>query len=314
MARKKIEKEPEVIDGIDMKEIYKKIDNRLEIKEEEIVKNINTKINEQIEFSVNKRMKEEEKKFVRGKNAKIFRRDILIIILLAVAGYFGYCLYDVDYFNIRKVKVEEKPTDNIKENTTDSDETKEEKSKYYIDKYSYLVDSFNIQDNEVFDLYKNNINKDDVSNSLKLKIAYKNLNNSDIKKESGIITIDKDKIIDSYKNIFGNNNLNNEIFTYNNTKFMFYSDKYLGFTEDNYDVGLLTKITFAYDDNDKLVFEVLVAKVEDNKLLDMNNKTIKDNYDNEDINKYENQLTKYKYIFNKGNDKYYFDRIEKINK
>lgn len=312
MARKKIEKDIEVVDGVDMKEIYKKIDDRLDIKEDEILKNINTKINEQIEFSVNKRMREEEKKFVRGKNAKIFRRDILIIILIMVAGYFGYCLYDVDYFNLRGVKIIEKVTDNNQNtNNNDTEKEKEEKSKYYIDNYGYLIDKLNIEDKEVFDLYKNNISKNNVSNSLKLKIAYKNLNTNDVKTESGIINIDKDKMSDSYKNVFGNNDLDNGVFSYNNIKFMFYNDKYLGFDEDKYDVNLLTKITFAYIEKDELVFEVLVAKKEDNKLLDIEGKIVEDNYHDEDIGKFESKLTKYKYIFSKDNNNYYFDRIEK---
>ena len=114
---------------IDIKAIEIELKGYLEDRKEDITKEITTKIDEQIEVKVTKRLKEEEKKLNRGKTGKIITRDIIIILLLAVIGYFGYCLYDIDYFNIR-TKVVDKNNNNQKDNqTSDKNNNNQENQK-----------------------------------------------------------------------------------------------------------------------------------------------------------------------------------------
>ena len=136
---------------------------------EEITKELNSKIENQIEFNITKRLKDEEKRIMRGKTGKIIRRDIIIIILLAIVGYFGYCLYDVDYFNIR-TKIVETPKEPSNDKQNDEDNNNEPvvdikpDSSYYIENFGYLVNRLNIVDESIFSLYQENVALEDLNN------------------------------------------------------------------------------------------------------------------------------------------------------
>lgn len=318
--KKEITKEEKVVESIDTQKILNKLEKELKEKTEEFTIEIKNKIDEQIEFSVNKRMKEEEKKITRGKTGKIIRRDIAIILLLGVIGYFGYCLYDIDYFNIRtKVVVEnkginEENKNEEKENSTPIKEPEKEiyDSEYYIEKYGYLVDNLNVNDSAIYTLYSTNMTKETIPNELKLKIAYKNL--EDVSKQidstNNMITLNPNDLLVSIQNVFGENaTLNNEMFTYNNTRFMYYNNVYIGFQEENKEIGFLYKIIDAKEEENKLVFEIIIAKKENNNLLNSNNEIILENYNNEDIELYKEQLTNYKITYEKDNENYIFSSI-----
>ena len=91
-TKKKEIKEPKE-KNIDIKSIEIELNNYLEDRKVDIEKELTNKIDEQIELKVTKRMKEEEKKLSRGKTGKIIRRDIIILLLLGVIGYFCYSLF-----------------------------------------------------------------------------------------------------------------------------------------------------------------------------------------------------------------------------
>lgn len=305
---------------IDVKSIEIELNKYLEEQKNDITKEINAKIDEQIELKVTKRMKEEEKKIVRGKTGKIIRRDIIIIILLALIGYFGYCLYKVDYFNIR-TKVVEKPTE--KEEKNDNNETnkpseekepEEEKkpdSSYYINTYGNLVDNLLIDDETVYSLFATNITKETLSNELLLKIAYKNIDKILITINNDMITFHEQSLLESAKKIFGENiTLKNEMFSYNNIKFMYYNDTYIGLKETETKTSILTKIYDATEEDNKLIFDVIVTKLSsENAILDKENNIILENYNNEDLIAYKDKLPTYKITFDKVNDNYIFNNI-----
>lgn len=307
---------------IDIKSIEIELNNYLEDRKEDITNEIATKIDEQIELKVTKRLKEEEKKMNRGKTAKIIWRDIIIVILLAVIGYFGYCLYDVDYFNIR-TKVEDIPkdkepkSDNNNEpkepnNNPEPVEDNKPDSDYYIKNYSNLIDNLLINDESVFELFNKSTNKNNISNDLILKIAYKNLDKLYITSENNMITFHEDSLLESAKKIFGDNiNLKNTMFSYNNTKFMYYNETYLGLKESDVTVDLLYKITDAKEENNTLTFSIIAAKLNtENSLLDKDNNIILESYNNEDLLEYKDKLNEYKILFEKQNDNYIFNSIE----
>ena len=52
-----------------------------------------------IQNEVTNMMKQEEKRLLRGKGFSIFKRDVVIFVLFGLLCYFGYCLYDVKYFD-----------------------------------------------------------------------------------------------------------------------------------------------------------------------------------------------------------------------
>ncbi len=307
----------------DKKKLLKEIDDHVKEKKEELTKDIGAAIEEQINFQVSKRMKEEEKRIVRGKSGKIIRRDIIIILLLAVIGYFGYCLYDVDYYHIRTKEVEKKePVKENNENNNQIDNNDKENDKpvvdehdaaYYIENFGYLVDNLQINDTEVFNLYTKKVTNKNISNSLKLKIAYYNLdNNLKTKDSNDMITLKPNDLLASAQKIFGNDiTINNEVFSYNNTKFMFYNDTYLGFYNADVNNNLVYKIINAKEKDNNLTFDVVVAKKQDNSLLNLKDKVIVEDYD-DNLVKYLEELPKYQITFEKQGENYIFNSIKSL--
>lgn len=324
MAKKAETKNKEVKEKektIDIKSIEIELNQYLEDRKVDIITEITKKVDEQIELKVTKRMKDEEKKIVRGKTGKIIRRDIIIILLLALIGYFGYCLYEVDYFNIRTKEVEtpkekEDKKDNNNENPNDNQEpivdTKPD-SAYYIKNYSYLLDNILIDDEEVYSLFSKATTKENISNELILKIAYKNLDKLYITIDNNMITFHENSLLGSAKKIFGEDiTLKHTMFNYNNTKFMYYNNTYIGLKENDTKTSLLSKIIDAKEEDNKLTFEVIITKLSDeNALIDKDNNVILENYNNEDLKEYKDQLQTFKITYENINDNYIFNSIEK---
>lgn len=314
MPRKKEEiKNLEIVENkTDTKKIERELIEKLESKKEELLKDMISTMNDHIEINVGKRMKELEKRYVKGKNAKIFRRDMLIILLVAIIGYFGYCLYDVDYFHIRMMpnsdtvdkKEENKPVEDKKEDKYDAS--------YYIENYGYLVDNMQIEDNSIFDLYQDTLTRDSISNELKLKISYRNLKEEEKEITDSMITVSPMILLNSYQNIFGKQAIfTNEMFTYNHTRFMYYQNIYIGYIEEEEPSDFLYKISNAYLEKEKLIFEVVVAKKEENNLINFKTSEIvvKD-YQNDDILIWQGDLEKYQFTFIEEDGSYYFERLE----
>lgn len=309
-------KKKEIENKIDINSIKEELNKHLKEQKEEITKELNSKIENQIEFNITKRLKDEEKRIMRGKTGKIIRRDIIIIILLAIVGYFGYCLYDVDYFNIR-TKIVETPKEpsNDKQNDEDNNEPVVDikpDSSYYIENFGYLVNRLNIVDESIFSLYQENIALEDLNNELILKIAYKNLPKNTINIDNNMITFSSENIQETAKNIFGEEIIiQDEMFSYNNIKFMYYNETYIGLKEEETKVGFLSKIIDAQEKNNALTFEIIVAKLSpENKLLNNLDQVIIEDYQNEDLASIKEKLNIYSITFENINDNYIFKNIE----
>ena len=310
-------KKKEIENKIDINSIKEELNKHLKEQKEEITKELNSKIENQIEFNITKRLKDEEKGIMRGKTGKIIRRDIIIIILLAIVGYFGYCLYDVDYFNIR-TKIVETPKEPSNDKQNDEDNNNEPvvdikpDSSYYIENFGYLVNRLNIVDESIFSLYQENVALEDLNNELILKIAYKNLPKNTININNNMITFSSENIQETAKNIFGEEIIiQDEMFSYNNIKFMYYNETYIGLKEEETKVGFLSKIIDAQEKNNALTFEIIVAKLSpENKLLNNLDQVIIEDYQNEDLASIKEKLNIYSITFENINDNYIFKNIE----
>lgn len=305
MANKK---EPK--NDIDLSKINKELDRKkedilkeVEDKKEEVVKELDSKIESKVEVAVNEKIKTYEKKIVKTKNYKILRRDIVIIILLGLIIYAGYYMYKNDYLNIIINK------NNVITPNNPQEETKYD-SAYYIKNYGYLINNIFINDNELLDIFKKDlITTNDISNSLKLKISYFNIKNK--QNDDGNIIFSKEDILSSYQTIFNDTVINNETFTYNNTRFIYYNNMYIGYELPNEELNIKYNIYNSYLKDKDLVFELVVGRVVDNNIINIYDDRIMEY--NGNINDYQGLLTKYSIIFTNNNDKYYFNKIEKIS-
>ena len=292
MANKKDNK-----NSIDMANINKE----LESKKAEILKELDSKIESKVDAVINEKIKDYEKKIVRSKNYKIIKRDIVIILLLGLIIYSGYYMYKNDYFGIND------KIDNTVDNSIDIVELD---SSYYIKNYHYLVDNIFIEDIELLDIFKKDtISSNDISNSLKLKISYFNIKNKQT--DDGNIIFSKDDLLSSYKTIFNDEVINNQTFTYNNTRFIYYNNMYIGYVMDDDNINIKYDIYNSYVKEDNLVFEVVVGRVMDNNIINVYDDSILEY--NGNIKDYVDRLSKYSFTFKNIQDKYYFSRLDRIS-
>lgn len=309
MAKKTNEVVPK--ETINKKEILEEIDLEIEKRKDELLNTLDERVDKEVEISVSKKIKDFEKRINKLKNGKIIRRDIIIVLLLALLGYFGYCLYKVDYFHIR-VNGEEKAVD---VNNNQENQPVEEKldSGYYIKNYDFLVDNLQINDDALLELYNSNYTKDNIPNSLKLKIAYKNLKQKLITEENNMITFNSSDLLESAQEIFGQDTfLNNEFFTYNNMRFMYFQDAYIAYKEEPKVNNVMYQVIDASEVDGVISFDLIVAKLENNQLLDLAGNIIVEVYNQEDLKTYQSQASKVKVSFEKEEDNYIFSRIEKL--
>ncbi len=315
-------------EALDIENIEKEITLSLQKTAKELQEDLVTKIDEQIEYRIDKRLKEEEKKMTKRQTFKIVRLNIIILILLVVIGYLVYCLFEVDYFKFRQVTIVPPKTDvnNNREDETQNDDSTTDKSKEEeklekerlmkekaLKEYRYLVENLQIEDASIKELYEDNTTPSSMSNELKLKIAYKNLKDADMTKEDGITSFTKEALLDSAKKIFGEEiTLKNETFIYNKSRFMFYNDAYVGFKEEE------EKCDYVYEiidvdvaKKDTLEFKVLIAKTNyQGSLLDFKDQIIDNEYKKDGLLSYKEKLNTYVFEFKSEGDRYTFKSVK----
>ncbi len=307
MARKGLKETTEkIISDKEVGKIVQELNRKLEEKRDNILEELSGEIDEQIEFKVNKRMKEEERRILRGKNGKIIRRDIMIILLIGIIGYFGYCLYQVDYFKLN-TKAVSSTSNFITDNREKASDTVD-----YVKQYGYLVDNMQIDDEDIWNLYRDDVTVDTLSNDLKLKLAYKNLMPQKDTSESDIVTFTHDELLTALQEILGDGvTLQSKMFTYNKTRFMFYNNTYIGYMEKSSQSPFRYEIASAKKNGDEMLFGVVVAKEKDGKLFDIDDKVIDKNYRDTNILEYLDSLNMYQYVFENQNGKYIFKELKK---
>lgn len=306
MANKK-----ELKSDIDLSKIDKELDSKkedilkdLEGKKEDILKELDNKIESKVEVVVNDKIKSYEKKIVKTKNYKILRRDIVIIILLGLIIYAGYYMYKNNYINISSIK------NNTINTPNNSKEEIKYDSAYYINNYHYLIDNIIINDNEILDIFKkDSITTNDLSNTLKLKISYYNIKNK--QNDDGNIVFSQEDILSSYQTIFNDTVISNATFTYNNTRFIYYNNMYIGYELPSDEINIKYNIYNSYLKDKDLVFELVIGRVVDNNIINIYDDSIREY--NGNITDYQELLTKYSITFTNSNNKYYFSKIEKIS-
>lgn len=329
--KKLTQKQVEITKQLEQKQ--EEINGKMDQKQEEVLKKLNDNLDEKIAISINKKMREEEKRFIGNKNRKIIVRDFIIIILLAVIGFLAYCLYDLDFYNIKTIVTNKEIIDNaiadknasgeekneVDDNPSKGNENKVEEvktSEYYIKNYGYLLENLQITGTNELYFYQNAITKDEISNNVKQQVAYKNLDADKKKTDNATITFKAKDLLESCKKVFGEEiTINDGIFDYDNSKFLYYENTYLGLALNNEQVNsnIIYKIEKAYENNNELIFEVVAAKKQDTKLMNIvSEQPVIEVYNGEDILTYKDSLSHYKFTYSKDEDNYYFKNVELV--
>lgn len=256
-----------------------------------------------------------EKKIYKYKNKTIRKKNIIIIILILIIILENKLLYDKGTFN--------KYLANENKEVLINDENKEKLVKdldYYKDKYGYLLDMINtnLDVNNYNYLYKEDYKVKDIDNNVKLNISYMNIKDNNISTNNGVKTVNEDIIRESYNKIFNDNKYEVSNFNYSCLNFIYNKNtlSYMAIdTGCDIDKTIIKDIVDIKENNNNIDITALVGinDKNNNTLYNINGDLIDGNYDNKDLSKYKDKLSKYKYTFILDDDNYYFWSIEKVN-
>ncbi len=252
--------------------------------------------------------------------------DIVIVILVGLVVYFGYCLYDVRYFDFMKSPCERDqtcqttndPNNPVKEVLKDTD--------WYIENYGYLFDNLQIKldaDNvDAYYLYSGDYKLADIKSNYLLAMAYNKVQ-PNFDANNSLVTVGGEDLRTAFKEMFGS--LDYYVqgkFTYNCQNFTFSQEN------DNY--------TATYDatclqHNQREIVETIDEMYEEgNVLYVLTTATIFDklernfyafddlfrpiviNADKDNLQKYSARLNHYQYQFKKIDGRYCFSGITKL--
>ena len=277
--------------------------------EKEIIKNVNKKIEEQLDNKIEILAKEKlnvmEKRFIKYKNNKIRKRNIIIILLLLVIALETKIIYDNNYkLGYKKETIIKKEKINKEEHDLD----------WYKKNYGYLLDNINTNFEDTAYLYKEVENENSLDNKTKLNIAYQNIKNKS--SNNGIISIENSKLKEEYNKMFNDKDYKEENFDNNCINFIYNkkTNNYMAIEiECDNEKEIKKEIINVYEENDNIIIEAIVAIKDENKLENIYEETIEENYKNESLSNYKENLNTYKYTFIKDNNSYKLDKIEKFN-
>ena len=253
----------------------------------------------QIKKGFNEELEKSNKRLIREKNKKILFKNIVIIILLALVCFLLFLLYKSKYFNKYFIN-ENTTTNNVieKTETNNKDDTKEEISlQTLINQYSYLLDNIYISENSEYisDYYNGKF-----TNEIKSYIALNNLNKEYLTTEEDYNIFSEDKFKEIYEKLF--DNFENVSFDYNGNKIRYLSmmKSYISNNLINNEGTNIKKEIIDIKVNDNIVITTIEGLILDGKLYRVLDNAEIENYNNEDLIKYENVLDKVIYTFKDG--------------
>lgn len=270
---------------------------------------------EGIDGRINELVKEADKKIIKEKNRAIIKRDIIIVILLALTVYLLYIVYSTGafdkYFNhtnpiVTKENIEE---DNIP--TEEQPEIEEESLDKLKEQYSYLIDNIKLDAASEYldDFYKGNLTEE-----LKMSLAISNIDAKEVTYEENIAIIKSEMLKTEYDKLFYSNDFENKTFNYNgrNVKYLKSTDFYMIEINNENEIKPITKEIIDIDKNDTLEITTIEGLVDNKKVYNpITNKELGEY--NSDLTKYQDKLIKLKYIFKEKEGTLLLSSIEPIS-
>ncbi len=275
-----------------------KEEEKIDIKKLE--KDLKKYIDSQLVNNSSNELEKSNRRFIRGKNTRLFFKNITIIVLLLIIGLLVYLLYKEDFFD--KYFCNNKCVNEtiiIDANVSEENTTVKELSlDELIDKYSNLLDKVIISEGSIYikDFYDGKL-----SQELKNYLAISQLNFNDFEIEEDYNIIDENNIKSSYEKIF-NDEYNNISFDYDGNKVRYFS-KLNSYVSDSLlkksSSNIKREIINIRENDNKVIISTVEGIVKDNKLYDINNNEIGD-YKKNSLNYYKDKLSNISYTFENG--------------
>lgn len=290
---------------------------------------------EELQSALRKSLREEFKIIVERQVAKANRRrrwnnffhDIVIILLVVVAVYFGYCLYDVRYFDFMQP--------NCEQNTTCSDGKVDDDiqtagpvkdATWYIANYSYLFN--NLQTNLSADnvmayyLYSDDYKVGEIKPEYLLAMAYNQVM-LDSSISNFMVTVTDAEMQRAFRETFGTLEYYERTdfrygcldFSFSKTENAFVAESVTCST--NQRRTIVENIEHIYEEGE-VIYVLTNAGIYDSNeqnLYSFDNlfQPIASNIQSNDLTTYTTGMNRYQYQFKKSGDNYYFSSITKLN-
>lgn len=302
----------------------------------EQIENCKFEIISSIQESVHKELQNSEKqirKLERRRRVGFWVRDILILILAGVVGYFGYCLYDAQYFDFMKPACESENNCPVNSSEEQGDDTNTEPepeiikdTAWYVKNYGSLYDALkiNLDADKVsaYYLYSGDYKASEIQPNYLLGMAYNQLNSNTTYDSTVGIVIPANDLRSAFTNLFGTadyfvkqNFMNGCVeFEYDKASDSFVTPAMQCVTKSNREI--VEEVDEAYEEGNALYFITTAAIYDKNEqaFYNFDNlfKPMASNVQKDDLKKHEGLLNRYQYRFKKVDDKYYFSDIVKL--
>ena len=304
MARTKKEEKNEKEDLTKLKKELKEFIND-EIKEKisrEVESCVSNKIDETIKKEIVDGIEKVNKKVIREKNRKIVTRDIIIILLLLLAGYLAFILYEEHYFDqffSQKSEIENKE-ENPKVETSKKEEITEVQGptlEELKEKYASLLEPIQISELSIYvkDYYKGNL-----SSELRNYLALNELNIKDLEIEEDYNVIKEEQLENEHNKLFSSS-YQNVNFVYNGNKIRFLN-KMNSFITDSLlekeENHIKREIMDIVEDNKTVSITTVEGIIKDGRLYNIiSGETIEEYDGKKSILEYQTELTSITYVF-----------------
>lgn len=308
--------------------------------DEELIESVRdqvTNVAEEIKATLAETMRIEYRTFVARELQRANRRrrwnnffhDVVIAIFAVAAIYFGYCLYDVHYFDFMKTECEKNGTCSVSEK---QDEVEKQESAgpvkdatWYIANYSYLYQNLQTRldaDNvAAYYLYTDDRRVTEIKPDYLLAMAYNQVQQS-LDLSVAEIRISSEVMAKAFEDTFGDTVKMEKIgfkqgclkFSYDKGEESFVATNQT--CELNKNREIVEKIERIYEEGE-VIYIVTDAGVYDKeersfyRLDDLFQPVVK-NVEQDDFDGNRAVLNRYQYQFKKKNDNYYFSGIVKL--
>lgn len=292
---------------------------------------------EEIKTSLAESIRVEYRTFVAKELARANRRrrwnnffhDIVIVIFAVAAIYFGYCLYDVHYFDFMKTECEKNDTCDVSENQVEEEKQESagpvKDATWYVANYSYLYQNLQTKldaDNvAAYYLYTDDRKVAEIKPEYLLAMAYNQVQQS-LDLSVTEIQISSDVMTKAFEETFGDAVKMEKVgFRQGCLKFDFDKDKETFVAanqtcELNKNREIVEKIEKIYEEGE-VIYIITDAGVYDKeersfyRFDDLFQPVVRD-VELDDFDEHKAVLNRYQYQFKKKNDNYYFSGIVKL--